>query len=193
MVVFLLALVPLSAPLRADTAAYRGQEARNDRNPGLAIEEFQKATNLQPRNSTYLERLADLHEQNQNYEVAFEERQEIARIKPGNAFAAVQVARAAIRMNRLEVAGQWFEEAVLLDPHGSGVLVEAAGFFALTGSEERASQLLATFEALGMRSVSVDGPIAARWQIVSEIYDHLGYTEASKHASLCAGPGQAGC
>ena len=96
-------------------------------------------------------------------------------------------------MNRLEVAGQWYEEAVRLDPHGSGVLVEAAGFFALTGSEERANQLLATFEALGTISMSVDGPNAARWKIVSEIYDHLGYTEASKHASLCAVPGQEGC
>jgi tetratricopeptide (TPR) repeat protein len=159
----------------------------------LAVEEFQKAIDLQPRNSTYLERLADLHEQNQMHEVAFEERQEIARLKPGNAFAAVQVARAAIRLNRLEVAGQRFEEAVLLDPHGAGVLVEAAGFFALTGSEERANQLLATFEALGTISISVDGRTAKRWQIVSEIYDHLGYTEASKHASLCAVPGQPGC
>ncbi|MBI03160.1 MAG: hypothetical protein CL468_03905 [Acidimicrobiaceae bacterium] len=193
LVVFLLALVPLSAPLRADMAAYRGQEARNERNPGLAGEEFQKAVNLQPRNSAYLERLADLHEKNQMHEIAFEERQEIARLKPGNAFAAVQVARAAIRMNRLEVAGQWYEEAVRLDPHGAGVLVEAAGFFALTGSEERASQLLATFEALGTVSMSADGTNAERWQIVSEIYDHLGYTEASKHASLCAVPGQAGC
>jgi tetratricopeptide (TPR) repeat protein len=192
-VVFLLALGPLSAPLRADTAAYRGQEARIDRNPGLAVEEFQKAIDLQPRNSAYLERLADLHEQNQMHEVAFEERQEIARLKPGNAFAAVQVARAAIRLNRLEVAGQRFEEAVLLDPHGAGVLVEAAGFFALTGSEERANQLLATFEALGTIPISVDGRTAKRWQIVSEIYDFLGDEEASKHASLCAVPGQEGC
>jgi tetratricopeptide (TPR) repeat protein len=186
MIVFLLALVPLSAPLRADTAAYRGQEARIERNPGLAIEEFQKAIDLQPRNSAYLERLADLHEQNQMHDVAFAERQEIARLKPGNAFAAVQAARAAIRMNRLEVAGQWFEEAVLLDPHGAGVLVEAAGFFAKTGSVERANQLLETFEALDSRSLS-------KWQVASEIYDFLGDDEASKHASLCAVPGQVGC
>ena len=192
-VVFLLALGPLSAPLRADMAAYRGQEARNERNPGLAIEEFQKATNLQPQNSAYLEQLADLHEQNQIHDVAFAKRQEIARLKPGNAFAAVQVARAAIRVNQLEVAGQWFEEAVRLDPHGSGVLVEAAGFFALTGSEERAKQLLAIFEALGTRSLSLEDENAERWLIVSEIYDHLGYTEASKHASLCAVPGHPDC
>jgi len=86
----------------------------------------------------------------------------------------------------LEVAGQRFEEAVRLDPHGAGVLVEAAGFFAKTGSVERANQLLATFEALGSRTQPM-------WQVVSEIYDFLGNEEASKHASLCAVPGQAGC
>ncbi|MCX8252259.1 MAG: hypothetical protein OTJ98_10470, partial [Dehalococcoidia bacterium] len=131
--------------------------------------------------------------QNQMYEVAFAERQEIARLEPGNAFAAIQVGRAAIRVNQLEVAGQWFEEAVRLDPHGSGVLVEAAGFFALTGSEERAKQLLAIFEALGTISISLEDENVERWLIVSEIYDHLGYTEASKHASLCAVPDQPGC
>jgi predicted Zn-dependent protease len=120
------------------------------------------------------------------HEVAFAERQEIARLKPGNAFAAVQVARAAIRMNRLEVAGQRFEEAVRLDPHGAGVLVEAAGFFAMTGSVERANQLLETFEALDSRTL-------LKWQVASEIYDFLGNEEASKHASLCAVPGQEGC
>ena len=89
-------------------------------------------------------------------------------------------------MNRLDLAGQWFERAVRLDPHGAGVLVEAAGFFAKTGSEERANQLLANHEALGDRTLSV-------WQVVSEIYDFLGNEEASKHASLCAVQGQAGC
>ena len=73
------------------------------------------------------------------------------------------------------------------------MLVEAAGFFALTGSEERAKQLLAIFEALGTIPTSPDDHNAKRWLIVSEIYDHLGYTEASKHASLCAVPDQPGC
>ena len=184
--VFLLALGPLSAPLRADMAAYQGKEALKRGNPHLAVEEFQNAIDLQPRNSLYLERLADLHEQSELHEVAFEERQQVARLEPGNAFAAVQVARAAIRLNRLDLAGQWFERAVRLDPHGAGVLVEAAGFFAKTGSEERANQLLANHEALGDRTLSV-------WQVVSEIYDFLGNEEASKHAALCAMPGQTGC
>ena len=194
-VVFFLALGPLSAPLRADAAAYRGHEARIEGNPGLAVEEFQKAIDLQPRNSTYLERLADLHEQNQMYEVAFVERQEVADLKPGDAFAAVQVARAAIRLNRLEVAGQWFEEAVRLDPHGAGVLVEAAGFFAKTGNVERSNELLETFDALGMTDRSSDkkSRVHQMWYVVSEIYDFLGNEEASKRASLCAVPGQAGC
>jgi putative inorganic carbon (hco3(-)) transporter len=185
-VVFLIALGPLSAPMRADTAAYRAQKAKIAGNPELAVEELERATDLQPWNSAYLERLADLHEQTETNEVVFDERKQVARLKPGNAFAAVQVARAAIRLDRLDVAGQWFEHAVRQDPYGAGVLVEAAGFFAVTGNEEIAVYYLATFEALGSRNQSM-------WQVAGEIYDFLGEEEAARHAAACAESGEKGC
>lgn len=186
LVFLVLTIGPLSSPLRADMSAYQGEEAYISGSSHLAIGEFQNAIDLQPRNSDYLERLADLHEQNEMYDFVFAERQEIARLKPGNAFAAVQVARAAIRLNQLDEAGQWYERAVRQDPHGEGVLVEAAGFFAKTGSEERANQLLETFEAL-------DSKVLPTWKVVSEIYDFLGNEKASEHAAFCAEPGQEGC
>ena len=177
-VVFLFALGPLTAPLRADRAAYRGQGARIDGNSEVAFEAFRQAIDLQPQDSAHHERLADLLERNQMHEAAFEERQDIARMKPGNAFAAVQVARASIRIDRLDDAGPWYEHAVQQDPHGAGVLVEAAGFFAKTGRVERANQLLQTFEALGSTNLEM-------WNVASEIYTYLGNADAAKHAASC--------
>ena len=186
-IVFLVLLFgPVSAPARADMAAYRGQLAVMKGDSQAATEEFLNAVELQPQNGFYAEKLAELYEQSQQYESAFEERERIAHLKPGDRRSAVLAVRAAVLTNRLDVAGQWHERAVQNDPLGGGQLVEAANFFARTGREDRARELLARFEKLHSANLRA-------WQRAGEIFAFFGEEAAAEHAAVCAEVGQVGC
>jgi tetratricopeptide (TPR) repeat protein len=186
-IVFLVLLFgPVSAPARADMAAYRGQLAVMKGDSQAATEEFLYAVELQPRNGFYAEKLADLYEQSEQYESAFEERERIAYLKPGDRRSAVLAVRAAVLTNRLDVAGQWHERAVQNDPYGGGELVEAANFFARTEREDRARELLARFEKLHSTNLRA-------WQRAGEVFAFLGEDAAAEHAAGCAEASQVGC
>jgi len=184
--VFIVCVVPLTAPFRANSAAFRGQQAMNRGDLNAARAELTHAVELQPRDGFYAERLAVVYEGGGLDGLAFEERQKIARLQPGDPYAAVRAARAAIRLNQLDVAEQWYERAVPNDPYGSTVLTEAADFFAKTGSGDRALELLASFEAL-------DSTNLGAWQVAGEVHAFLGNEEAARHADVCGVPGQVGC
>ena len=183
---FLLLFGPVSAPMRADKAAYRGQLAVIGGDLQSATEEFLNAVELQPRNSFYAAQLADLYEKSGQYESAFEEREKIARLKPGNRESAVLAVRAAVWTNQLDVAGQWHERALLNDPYGALELVEAANFFARTESGERARELLARFEKLHSTNLRA-------WLRAGEVFAFMGDEAAAEHAAVCSIVDQVGC
>ena len=183
---FLLLFGPVSAPMRADKAAYRGQLAVIGGDFQSATEEFLNAVELQPRNSFYAAQLADLYEKSGQYESAFEEREKIARLKPGNRESAVLAVRAAVWTNQLDVAGQWHERALLNDPYGALELVEAANFFARTESGERARELLARFEKLHSTNLRA-------WLRAGEVFAFMGDEAAAEHAAVCSIVDQVGC
>jgi hypothetical protein len=184
--VYALCLAPLTAPFRANAAVYRGQQALNAGDLEEAEAEFQLAADLQPRHGFYPERLADLYELRGENDAALDERQRIARLDPGDPYAAVRAARAAIRVGDLNLAGFWYEQAILNDPFGATVLTEAADFHAKTGRGVRALELLENFEAL--RSTNLTA-----WQVAGAVYAFLANEEEAKHAAACAEPGQIGC
>ena len=184
--VFIISVPSLTAPIRANMAAFRGQQALNVGDVDTAEQEFLRAAELQPRDGFYAERVAVVYEGRGLNGLAFEEREKIARLQFGDPYAAVRAARAAIRLNRLDVAEYWYDRAVPNDPYGATVLTTAADFYAKTGSEGRALELLSTFEAL-------DSTNLGAWQIASEVYAHLGNEAAAGHAGICGTPGQVGC
>ena len=183
---FALFMVPVTAPFRANAAAYRGQQALSAGDLEEAEAEFRLAADLQPRHGFYPERLADLYELRGEGDTALDERQRIARLDPGDPYAAVRAARAAIRVGDLNLAGYWYEQAILNDPFGATVLTEAADFHAKTGRGVRALELLENFEAL--RSTNLTA-----WQVARAVYAFLANEEEAKHAAACAEPGQIGC
>ena len=140
---FLFSLGPLTAPIRANMAALRGQQAASNGDLQTAGEEFLYASSLQPSDGFYAERVAEVYELSGLNGPALDEREKIARLQPNDPYAAVRAARAAIRLNQLDLAEQWWDRAVRDDPFGATVLTEAADFYAKTGSEERALELLA--------------------------------------------------
>lgn len=184
--VFIISVPSLTAPIRANMAAFRGQQALNVGDVDTAEQEFLRAAELQPRDGFYAERVAVVYEGRGLNGPALEEREKIARLQSGDPYAAVRAARAAIRLNRLDVAEYWYDRAVPNDPFGATVLTTAADFYAKTGSEGRALELLSTFEAL-------DSTNLGAWQIASEVYAYLGNEAAAGHAGICGTPGQVGC
>ncbi len=124
--VFLLG--PLTAPLRADLTAYRAQQALAQDDYQAAGDEMLRAIELQPRNGFYAEGMALVYADSGLVDLAFEERVRSARLLPGNPYVAVQAARAAIVVNRLDVARDWYEQVLLDDPNGGSTQVEATRF-----------------------------------------------------------------
>ena len=184
--ILLVSLVPLSAPLRANMAAQRAQIAFANSDFETAGREMDRASRLQPRVGLYAEIEAYLYEQNGPLESALEERERAARLQPGYSAAALNAARTAKYLDRLDVAEYWYERAVLIDPYGATVLTEAADLFAKTGSEDRAIELLTAFEDL-------DSANLGAWQVASAVHAFLGNEEAAGRAEICGIPGQKGC
>ena len=126
--VLVLLLGPLTAPLRADLTAYRAQQALDRADYQAAGDEMLRAIDLQPRNGFYAEGMALVYAESGLLDLAYEEHVRSARLRPGNPYVAVQAARAAIVVNRLDVAREWYEQVLLDDPNGSSTYVEATRF-----------------------------------------------------------------
>jgi len=131
--VLALLLNPLTAPVRADLAAYRAQQALDRADFQAAGDEMLRAIDLQPRNGFYAEGMALVYEESDLFDLAFEERVRSARLRPGNPYVAVQAARAALRVSRLEVARGWYEQALVDDPSGGSIRAEATRFLSELG------------------------------------------------------------
>jgi tetratricopeptide (TPR) repeat protein len=131
--VLVLLLGPLTAPLRADLAAYRAQQALDRADYQAAGDEMLRAIDLQPRNGFYAEGMALVYAESGLLDLAYEEHVRSARLRPGNPYVAVQAARAAIVVNRLDVAREWYEQVLLDDPNGGSTHVEATQFLSELG------------------------------------------------------------
>ena len=131
--VLVLLLGPLTAPLRADLTAYRAQQALDRADYQAAGDEMLRAIDLQPRNGFYAEGMALVYAESGLLDLAYEEHVRSARLRPGNPYVAVQAARAAIVVNRLDVAREWYEQVLLDDPNGGSTHVEATQFLSELG------------------------------------------------------------
>ena len=184
--IFLVSLVPLSAPLRANTAALRAQVAVINSDFETAGTEMNRAADLQPKVGLYAEIRAYLYEQNGQLESAFEELERSAHLQPGYSVAAIRAARMAHRLDHRDSAGYWYERAVSADPLGASVLTEAAWYFVEIGQPERAEDLMKSFESLHSRNTSA-------WQIAHHVYAAIGDGPHADRALDCATRGKEYC
>lgn len=184
--VLVLLLGPLTAPLRADLAAYRAQQALDRADYQAAGDEMLRAIDLQPRNGFYAEGMALVYAESGLLDLAYEERVRSARLRPGNPYSALIAARAAIGMGHLEAAEFWVDRAVLVEPNGAGVLTDAASVLAEMGRQDKTLQLVDSFELL--RS-----PNTSAWKTVMDIRLAAGNETEAERARLCATVGQEGC
>ncbi len=185
-VAFLLALGPLSAPLRANMAVSRAQVALAASDPRTVEIELAKAIELQPRYGYYAESMAFLYEQGGFLEAAFAEADRGARLQPGIPYLALKAARLAMEVSRMDAAEYWYERALEADPNGSSALTEAAGFYAQIRDAERVYDLVDRFESL--RSSNPDA-----WQAIARIHESMGDDAEVDRARLCATVDEEGC
>lgn len=178
--------VPLTSAVRADIIVHRAQQAISRGDLAAGAEELVRAIELQPRNGFYSEGLALVYAGSGLPDLAFLESNRAAGLQPGNPYAALAAAEAAIKVNRLDVAHQWYQWAAIYEPNGAEVLSEAARFLAATGQPNLAYELLDHFEEL--RS-----PNRLAWVTAKEAYLDLGDRVRAGHAGLCATVGQEGC
>ena len=148
--------------------------------------EIARAIKLQPRNGYYAEVMADVYRFGGLQEAAFAEMERGAQLQPGIPYIALNAARSALAVDRLDAAEDWYEHALASDPNGASALIEAAEFYARTGRPDRAVDILEFFESL--RS-----PNRGAWEIAGKIYFSLGLETRAEHAALCATVYQAGC
>ncbi len=184
--VLVLLLGPLTAPLRADLAAYRAQKALDRTDFQTAGDELLRAIDLQPRNGLYAEGMALVYAESGLLDLAYEERVRSARLRPGNPYSALVAARAAIGMGHLEVAEYWLERAVSVEPNGAEILTDVALVLADIGRQDKALQLIDSFELL--RS-----PNTSAWRTVMEVHLAVGNEIAAERDRLCSTGGQEGC
>lgn len=123
-----LLLGSLTAPLGADLAAYRAQQALDQDDYQAAGDERLRAIELQLQKGFYAEGMALVYADSGLVDLAFEERVRSTRLLPGNPYVAVQAARAAIVVNRLNVARDWYEQVLLDDSNGGSTHVEETRF-----------------------------------------------------------------
>ncbi len=182
----LLLIDPLTAPLRADMAAYRAQQALDRLDYQAAGDELLRAIDLQPRNGLYAEGMALVYEESGLYPQAFEERVRSARLRPGNAYAALSAGRSAAGMGRLGDAEDWYRLSAIYEPNGAMVLAESAAFLSKVGRVERARELLDVFESLQSTNLPA-------WESAWDAYQTLGELEKAERANLCSIHTQKGC
>ena len=179
-------LQPLTAPLRADLAAYRAQEALDRADYQDAGDELLTAIDLQPRNYRYAEGMALVYGESGLYDLAYGERVRSARLQPGNPYLALISARFALAIGHLDEAKYWFERALTVEPNGTEVLTSVAAFYAGQGDFDRSAELLGIFESLRTGDWEV-------WRTARGIYEILGDEVAIERARPCALLNQEGC
>jgi len=181
-----LLLLPLTAPLRADLAGYRAQQALDRQDFQDAGDELLTAISLQPRNYMYADGMALVYAESGLYDLAYEERVRGARLQPGNPFSALQVARFAAAMGRITEADHWFERALTIAPNSAEVLTSTAAFHAGQGRVDRSVEFLELFESLQSGSYEA-------WRTARTVYESLGDGAGVERSHPCATPGQADC
>jgi hypothetical protein len=185
-VAWLVSLGPVTAPFRADLAAGRAQKALDKGDIQAGGSHLLRSIELQPRRSLYADGMALVYSESDLHDLSYEEFARSADLQPGNPFAAVQAAQAAILIGQIDPAAAWYQRAVVDGPHQAGILSDAAAFNAAIGRVERSTGLLASFEAL-------DSPNTSAWQVAKETYVRLGDIGSADRATLCATAGQVGC
>lgn len=185
-VLWLVSLGPVTAPFRADLAAGRAQKALDKGDVQAGGTHLLQSIELQPRRSLYADGMALVYSESDLHDLSYEELARSADLQPGNPFAAVQAAQAAIRIGQIDPAAAWYQRAVVDGPHQAEILAGAAAFNAVIGRVERSTELLASFEAL-------DSPNTSAWQVAAETYVGLGDIGSADRAALCSTDGQVGC
>jgi len=185
-VAFALLVDPLSAPLRADLAAYSAQEALDRTDFQTAGEDLLLAIDLQPRNGMYAEGMAIVYENSGLSALALEERLRSAHLRPGNPYSALIAAQSAVDMGRFGDGEYWLERSVSTEPNGAEVLAWAAELAALTGAVDRAAELLDAFELLKSSNLGA-------WGRARNAYAVMGDDVRVERASRCSAYGQVGC
>jgi hypothetical protein len=89
-------------------------------------------------------------------------------------------------MGHLEVAEYWLERAVSVEPNGAEILTDVALVLADIGRQDKALQLIDSFELL--RS-----PNTSAWKTVMEVHLAVGNEIAAERDRLCSTGGQEGC
>ncbi len=187
-VAWLVSLGPVTAPFRADLAAGQAQKALDKGDIQAGGSHLLRSIELQPRRSLYADGMALVYSESDLHDLSYEELARSTDLQPGNPFAAVQAARAAIRIGQIDTAEALYQRAVVDGPHQAAILADAAAFnVAIRPSRvERSTGLLASFEAL-------DSPNTSAWQVAAETYVRLGDIGSADRAALCATDGQVGC
>jgi hypothetical protein len=183
---FVLLLGPLTAPVRADRAAYRAQQALDREDYQSAGDELLSAIDLQRHNGFYSDGMALVYEESGLSVLAFKELDRGARLRPGNQNAAMNAARAALRIGRLDEGLAWLRLAASYGEFTGEVLTESAKHFVLLGRRYEAEQLLARFLKLGSTN-------RGAWQFAAEVYERLGESEEAVRLRNCLDSYQVDC
>lgn len=186
LLVFLFSMGPLTAPIRANAAAFKGESFYIQRDYEQAEEYISKAVDLQPRAPIYATSLAVIHEVIAQPEVAFLEFERAARLSPGLTSPSIQAAHSAIRIGKIDRAQHWYENALAHDPFNPNVILEVVGFYASNSRKQASLDLLAAFEEL-------ESPWPSHWSYAAKVYDYFGESSRTKHAQLCSVEEQRGC
>ncbi|MED5579991.1 MAG: hypothetical protein VX794_08160 [Nitrospinota bacterium] len=167
LLVFVFSMGPITAPIRANGAAFKGESFFNEGNYEQAKTYTSKAVNLQSRVPIYAKTLAVIYEYTAQPEAAFLEFERAAQLGPGLTSYAIDAAHSAIRLGKIDLAQQWYENALEHDPFNPNVVLEVVGFYASNNRKQESLELLATFEEL-------DSPWAHHWLYAEKVYDYFG-------------------
>lgn len=141
--------VPVTAPLRADRAAHRARVALDAGDVAGATGHMARAVGLQPRDGRHAEAYGHALLSSGNPGLALEQYRRDEKARPGRPGSSMNVAVAAVQLNRLGDAATALEQAMADDPHASSLIAEAALFYASIGRTARAEELLVRHARLG--------------------------------------------
>ena len=176
---FLLLIGPVTAPLRANKAAFESQGYFSTGDYLNAEEKLSKAVKLQPNVPSYFSMRGIVLEYTARPSSAFLDFERAASLSPGQTASAIEAAHSAIRMGRIDRAEYWYEKALSADPYNASVLMELVGFYASNGRREDALEILGFFETL-------KSPQVALWSYAAKIYDFFEEHNRAEFARSCA-------
>lgn len=135
----LLAVVPLTQALRADLVF---RDAAKTDDVGAARERLERARDLAPWEGVYALAQSSLEENFGSPIVALELAEEAAELDPGDPGPPRRAALLAEKLQRMDVAGHWWEMATARDPRNPMLLSERAGFAGRAGDHAEAVELV---------------------------------------------------